>query len=216
MAWLGFSLLSGGTPDYAKEAQKAEDQRQQRIKQGTANINKQFSGFGKDFYNAREQAYIDYAMPKLGEQYRQTKNQIGFNLANRGSLGGSAARTQWSDLNRTNLEARQGIVDTGISQAQDLQRQVESQRNTLLNQLYQSADPAQAQQAAIATAASMQAPSTFAPLVNQFSGLLNQYYISQLINQQKNATGPVYGGGSGGYGYGAGFAPLGPVSTEGY
>lgn len=201
MGFVGFDLISGGGNDYAKTAKKQEAARQQAITLGTQKINKAFSGFTPSFYQQRANAYEQFAMPQLANQYRQTRNQVGFGLANRGILASGAAKQQWSDLARDLGTAKQGIADTAISQAQGLRGQVENQRQTLLNQLYQSADPANAGAGATQVAAGYAQPSTFAPLGNMFANLANQYYMSQLINSYRPSSfiqaPPTYGGGSG-------------------
>ena len=210
---MGFAIydaLSGGSPDYAGQAQAAEDRRQAAIRKGTADVNKAFTGFTPQFYNQRRQAYIDYAMPQLSDQYTKTRNQIGFGLENRGLGRSGTAQKQWSDLFRQAGAAKQGIADSATAQAQDLEKQVNLQKQGLINTLYQTADPASASQAAISTAAGFQAPSTFAPLVNQFSGLLNQYYVSQLLNQRQPTVTTT-----GTSGYGSSFAPL-PAVQDSY
>jgi len=184
---MGYELVDilHKTPDYASIAEQQERQRQAAIAQGTSNINAAFGGFTPSFYQKRAQAYTDWAMPQLSQQYQTNRNQVGFNLANRNLLGSGAANKQWSDLNRAMGQARQTIADTGIGQAQGLQQSVEQQRQTLLNQLYQSADPAGAGAAATQSAASFAQPSVFPALGNLFSGLANQYYLSQVINTNR-------------------------------
>lgn len=192
---MGFAIgdLFSSSPDYAGQAANQEQQRQQAITQGTANIDKAFAGFNPAFYNQRAQSYINYAMPQLSQQYQTNKNQVGFGLANRGLIGGSSANKQYSDLNIANAQAQQGIVDAGITQAQQLQQQVEQQRNTLLGQLYQGADPGSAGSAATQTAASFSVPNTWQPLANQFQNFANQYYLSQLINAYRPSGAGAYG-----------------------
>lgn len=194
----------GGGPDYAAAAQSAEDRRQGAVTSGTKSINDAFSGFNPQFYKNRQQAYVNFALPQLGEQYQQARNDIGFGIANRGQYGGSNARKQWSDLFRTNQNARQGIADAAIGQSNDLRKQVAGQKSSLLGQLYASADPANAQSASIGAAASLQQPSVYGPLANQFSGLINQYYMNSLLNPNTPTTGTTGTTPS----YGAGFAPI--------
>ncbi len=210
---MGFATIDaafgGGTPDYAGQAKKAERKRQARITSGMGAIDSAFVGYNPQFYKNRENAYVDFAMPQLAGQYRNTRNQIGFGLANRGLTQSSAAQSQWSNLARTTGEAKQGIAEAGRGQANELQRQVQTARNSLVSQLYQTADPAQAGRAAVDTAASFRTPSTFAPLANAFSGLLNQYYVGALLNNSKGqgsfqVPSTEYGGGSSGN--------LGPVT----
>lgn len=144
-----------------------------------------FEGFQQPFFDQRAQDYVNFAMPQLSEQFRQTRDQTRFGLANRGLLGSSAGQTQFSNLARQMEQAKQGIQDTGRGQAQDLQRQILESKNALISQLYQSADPAQGMQQAIGTAASFRQPGVYAPLANQFSGLINQYYMNQLLNSYR-------------------------------
>ena len=72
-----------------------------------------------------------------------------------------------------------------LFRSQDLQRQVEQSKQTSLNQLYQSADPARAAESATSSAAQFQQPSVFAPLSNMFSGLSNQYLTNKLLSMYK-------------------------------
>lgn len=171
-----------GPPDYAGAAKAQEAQRQANVTKGTDAINQAYSGFNPQFYQDYAQKYQNFAMPQLGEQYNSTRNQVGFDLANRGILNSGAARTRWGNLADTMSQAKQGIVDTGQSQAQNLQGQVEASKNQQLQTLYSSADPANAGAGAVATAASFATPPQFSNLTNQFSNLLSGYYSQQLIN----------------------------------
>jgi len=201
MSFAIVDLLKGGGNDYAKIAQQQEQQRKQSITTGTADINQAFSGFTPSFYQQRAQAYQDFAMPQLARQYETNRNQVGFNLANRGALASSTANKQWSNLARDLGQAKQTIADQGIGQAEQLKQGVEGQRQTLINQLYQGADPANAGASAVQVAAGYQQPSTFAPLGNMFANLANQYYLSQLINSYRPSSyvqsPPTYNAGAG-------------------
>lgn len=185
MSFVGADVFGGSGKDYASMAEEQEAARQQKIKTGTESINNAFAGFTPDFYKKRQQAYQDFAMPQLSDQFNQTKNQIGYNLANRGLLGSGAGERQWTELGKTMTNAKQGIVDSGITQAQQLQSQVEATKNQQLATLYQSADPSEAAAGATSAAAGFVTPSVFPAIANQFNGLLNQYYTSQLINAYK-------------------------------
>lgn len=150
---------------------------------------KTYKGFDDNFYQQRAQAYEDFAMPQLQQQYGDTFKQINYGLANRGLSRSTAAGTQYSTLNRETGRAQQQIADTGIAQSQQLKSSVEDARQRAISMLYQTADPAQASAAAINTASSFQAPSTFAPIANMFSNLANQYYMSNVLNSYKNQSG---------------------------
>lgn len=201
MGYVTGAVLGGSSDNYADLAAKQERARQQAIQQGIGRINTAFAGFTPSFYKQRAQDYINFAEPQLSQQYQTNRNQVGFGLANRNLLGGSAANKQWSDLNRAMGQAQQQVADTGISQAQGLQQQIENQRNTLYGQLYQSADPAGAQAGAIQSAATFAQPSVYPALGNMFTNLANQYYLSQLINTYRPtsyiASPPTYSASAG-------------------
>ncbi len=176
------SLLSGlfGGGD----TPSTRDLLNKQIKRGNlyTKEDKTYQGFGPDFYANREKAYMDFALPELGEQYRNQVNQTKFGLSNRGLFGSSAGNQAFSDVERANLGARRQIADTARAGAQDLRKEVESSRNSLISQLYQGVSPAQGLRSAIDTAAGFSAPNMFAPVGNFFSNLVNQYAIKNVLN----------------------------------
>lgn len=188
--------LFGDAPDYASEAAKAEAARQERIKQGLSGVNEAFAGFTPTFYDQRAQAYVDYALPQLASQYQTTRNQLLQNLSSRGLLKSTAGKQQMSTLEKQSQSARQQIAEGGRAQSMELQRGVEDRRNSIIGQLYQSADPAGARASAVGTAASFTQPSAFAPLVNMFSNLANTYYTDALLEAARQSPVPTYAGGS--------------------
>lgn len=148
-----------------------------------------FAGYNDNFFNQRANAYEDYALPQLGQQYQTTKNALNYNLANRGLMGGSVANQENNDLNLTMGQQKQSIADQGLQQAQQLRSDVQNSKLQAISQLYQTANPAQAQQSALADASKFSAPSSFAPLANGFANLVNQYSMNQQIagyQQQPN------------------------------
>ena len=195
-----------GSPDYAGMAKKQESQRQQYITDAQKQVDNAFGGFDQGFYNQRAQAYQDYALPQLSQQYQQNRNAIGFGLANRGLLASSAARNQWTNLGKTMGQAKQQVADQGIGYAQDLQKQIQDQKSVLYNQVYQAADPKSAAANAINVAAGFQQPSVFQPLGNMFGNIANQYLLSQMINtyRPQGYQAPIFG------------APSGAVNTSSY
>lgn len=143
-----------------------------------------YKGFGPDFFEGRKNAYVNYEMPILSDQFSNAQDSIMYGLANRGILGGSASSKAARDLNQQQTYAVQGVQDEGFNQAAALRDQVEASYQNAINQLYQSANPAGGTQAAIANVARFQAnqPSTFAPIANAFSNLLSQYATSRIFN----------------------------------
>jgi hypothetical protein len=140
-----------------------------------------FEGFQQPFYDERAKAYENFALPQLGDQYRNARDAMVYGLSNRGLNQSTIADRGRYDLEKTTGSAKQQIVDTGIGQANQLKQDVEASRQNALKQLYQTADPAQAFQSAINTSSQFRNPSVFAPLGNMFAGLANQYMTSQLL-----------------------------------
>lgn len=215
MGYTGADLIKGSGNNYAHQAARAERERQARITQGTTDINSAFSQFTPDFYQQRAQTYYNYAYPQLAQQYQKTKNALGYGMANRGLYHSTAKNQGFSDASRANYQAKVGLADTGLAQAQALQQQVEAQKNTLLNQLYQSADPAGAKAGAISSAAGFSVPSVYPILANQFQGLAQQYYMNQLLNNYRQAYAAAQAPPSGEYGFGFNTQALPSVTQEG-
>lgn len=141
-----------------------------------------YQGFSPNFFNQRANAYTNFALPQLGQQYDQANRALQYGFANQGLNRSTAQQQAQSNLDTTFGTAKQNIVDTGTQQAQGLQQQIEQARENALSQLYQSANPAQAQQTALNTAQQFTAPSVYAPLGNAFSSILSQYALNQAYN----------------------------------
>jgi hypothetical protein len=172
--------MCGGSSNNAALARMDEEARQGRIQEGLGSINKTFGQFNDKFYNQRAQDYQNYAMPQLYQQMNQANKQGFYGLADRGLQVSGAANQFGSALGReTNLQ-KQGIVDTGIGQAQQLRKDVEGQRSQLVSQLQASADPTTAGQQALQAASAYSLPSMFTPIGNLFGNFASIYAGNQL------------------------------------
>lgn len=184
--------ITKGAPDYEKEASKAATRKNKLIKQGKAQVESTFAPFDNDYYRQRVQAYINYALPQLGQQYRGVSNAMQFGYANRGLRGSSAEQQGKSKLGTEMAGRQQTIADEGVRQAQELQREIEAQKTNIMSQLYTAADPASAATSAVNVASSFRAPSTFTPLTNMFSDLLNTYAANKRLEEPNPWGTPTY------------------------
>lgn len=181
-----------GGSDPGIEARRAELERQLAIRSGTSQINKVFEGFTPSFYKARGDAYRSFAMPQLSSQQRGATKALSFALARQGLLRSSAAEQASRDLDQQAGLSLQQIEDQATAQESQLRRDVEGERGNLLTQLHATGDPNLASQRAIATAANLRLPSTFAPIGQLFSDLTNQYTNRQLAGiWNSTASGPT-------------------------
>lgn len=175
----------GGAKKAAEAARRAEEERQQNIKNALGAIDTAFAGFNDGFYDSRAQAYQNFALPELGVQTQDANRNLVYKLANQRLLGSSAARFTKNKLDDDVLRQKQGIVDSSMQQANQLKQQVAQEKGTLYSQALMSADPAAARSSAITSAASLQLPSTFAPVSNFLQGWANTY-LSDKVAQTYN------------------------------
>jgi len=176
------------TPDYKGQAEENERKRQINIRMGLRGIDKAFSGYNDDWYNTYQNAIVAASLPNLSAQYRATRDPIGFNIANRGLIGSSVGSKAWRDLEMAMQSAKGEVSNAAITAAQQQRQAVESAKDRQINFLYQSVDPAQAISRSTATAATMRTPSVAAASINAFAGLLNQYYMNQVLNNYRSTA----------------------------
>lgn len=179
----------GGGDGGAAQARADEAARQARIKQGVANIDAQFGQFDDKFYAGRQNAYKQFAMPQVNDQYKQTADQLAFSLARNGQSASSEAARQGGLFQREAALARQQVADGAIAESQKARQAVEDNRNNLIQQANMTSDPALAATNALRQAGVLQQQNQFSPIGNLFQ---NTTATLAAANQAGN-----YGGGPG-------------------
>lgn len=170
----------------AASLQQQQQQQDAAITGATNQINNAFSGFNPQFYQGVGQAYQNFAMPQLQQQYQNTANQLGFKLANQGLGDSSQARMLGGQLNDQMASNQAQIGQQAIQQENQLQQQVGQEKSNLIGQATASNAPGQVGAQALGIAQGFGTPSTFAPIGNLFNNFATQY-----LGNQNNAT---YGG----------------------
>ena len=159
-----------------------QGQQNKAINTSIGQIQNAFSGFTPNFYNNYAQSYVNSQMPSLQQQYNNNSQQLGFKYANQG-LGKSTQQQQgFGALQDANNSAKTQIAQQGQQAVQQLQQQVAGQEGNLIGMAETANQPGQLGVNAQAQAASLQAPSTFAPIGNMFSQFASQYLGSQQQN----------------------------------
>jgi hypothetical protein len=184
MCWGG-----GGGDGGAAQARADEMARQARIKEGTANVNREFGRFDDNFYKDRSNAYRGFVTPQVDDQYKQVGNQLAFSLARSGLDQSSESARQQGVLMRDNAAARQAIAEGALSEVQKARQAVEEQRNNLISQVNMTSDAGLAGQNALRQAGILAMQNQFSPLSNLFQ---NTTGMLSAANQ-----GGIYGGGPG-------------------
>ncbi len=167
--------------------------RQQAISQGSANIDKVFSQYTPQFYQGVERAQLAALMPQLAQQYQQMNRQLGLGLAQKGLLHSGSAQQLGTSLQKQTALNTSLVQNQAAQASRDLQSQVVREKANVTNQLIASQDPTLASQSALASAASLQAPSQLAPLGNLFQNWA-MTYLGNKLNTTYNQQTPGFGG----------------------
>jgi hypothetical protein len=98
-------------------------------------------GFGPSFYNKYNQKILDYYNPQETKQYSEAGRDLTYNLARAGSLNSSVSADKQGELAYQDALAKATIVNNANKQTGDLQTQIQSNKESLINQLYATEDP---------------------------------------------------------------------------
>jgi hypothetical protein len=186
--------MCGGSNKDAQQARADEQARQDRIAQGTKSIDATFAGFDDNFYNQRAQDFSNVALPTLNMERTRTRNDLAYNLANKGLLNSSARRQRENSFEQEVAKQRRAIADQGLSQANSLRASVEDARGRVYNQLLASADPAQATAAATRAQSDLMQPSPVGAIGNFFADWSNVYLANKTASAMNPQTQPLMGG----------------------
>lgn len=175
----------------AEEARQREAQRQARLAQGRGNIDTAFSGFDDPYYAGRSQAYSDFALPQLEEQFGAQKKKLIYALSRGGLLNSSSAAQKNRDLQGEYDRGRQMITSRAEQYGTDARRDVANSRAQLLSILSSTEDPTTVANEAARQAATLRAQPSFDPLGNLFTDI-----AGTLDKNAKAATaGTLFSGG---------------------
>jgi len=128
----------------AAQARADEHARQQRIREGTAAIDKQFAGFDDNYFKARENAFVKQATPLLNNAFTGAKDNSEMGLAANGMTDSSNAAKVAAGLQGSYNSKAAGIASSAMDQANQLRQTVANNRSQLIGQLNGSEDSFQA------------------------------------------------------------------------
>lgn len=151
--------------------------------------------FTDDYYNNISKGYTDYYNPQLDTQYQNALNSLTLQLGQQGILDSSEGNRQLTLLGQNRDTQKNTIANNALSQAQTARQAVAQERQQLLSQNQQAANPSLAAQTAAAGAQSVQSQPSYSPLGAVFAGLLGQG-TNALSIQQGGLAGTNQGGGT--------------------
>ena len=161
-------MCGGGGGGDDGGAAKREAERQAKISQGLTNINSQFSQFDDGFFSEREQAYTDFALPQLDDQYGKEKEQLIFALARNNRLDSNSRSERLADLEQNLNLQRTNIFDDALGFANQARADIENSRGNLVSQNASLQNPSAIADLASQRATSLASAPNFDPLGSLF------------------------------------------------
>jgi hypothetical protein len=162
-------MAKGGSNDEAERARRDEEERQARIRSGTARIDNVFDKqFTPSFYKGQETAYKDYAVPQLDKQHEDAGEELGFDLARRGGLQSSVRADKEADLGELYDLKRQEVTGKAREFGTTARTNVEDARNDLILTLQSTGDASGAAKSALSRAGALSRPPAYSPLEDAF------------------------------------------------
>lgn len=155
----------------AADARAAEDARQARTTEAIGRVNETFGRFNDPFFAQREQAYMDFAMPQLGDQYADARRSLAFALSRGGLTRSSVAASRLADLEKGYGTRKQEIADAARGYGQQARADVEQARGNLISQAQGTADAALAGNLAMNEANRLASGPSFSPLGALFANV---------------------------------------------
>lgn len=98
-------------------------------------------GFDDAFYNDYKQKVLDYYQPDEQRQYDEAQRDLKYSLARAGTLQSSTAADKQGELAYNDALQKANIVANANTQEGNLKSQIQSNKQSLINQLYSTEDP---------------------------------------------------------------------------
>lgn len=198
----------GGGTDYSGQlARQAEQDRQNRIREGQRQVDSAFAGFDDAYFDKYKGDYLNTYKPQVNQQYADTRKNLALALSRSGNLSSSYGAGKMAELDTKRFERTNQLDDQAIQAVNDRKASVESNRSDLYNLATAAADPSQAASAAAARRATLDTPVASSPLGDLFSSFTNIATTAAAAEQAG-----YYGTGLGIFGNRGGSRPRLPVT----
>ena len=184
-------MSGGGGSDEAERAREDEEDRQRRIRRGTASIDNTFSQFDDDFFAGRRKSFVDFARPQVDDQFEDASDQLAYQLARTGLGRSSVAGEQRADLQRTYDISLQDVIDQARSYETKARDSVEGARADLVTTLQATGDAQGASQAAMNRAAALSQQPAYSPIGQLFTDFTSGLSQQAALERAEAAGSPV-------------------------
>jgi hypothetical protein len=188
--------------NYQKEQQRQAEQRelerQQKLKDGSAQVNSMYDGFDQSYFDNIRNNYVnDFANPQIAQQEQRDALAAKFGLARSGNLQSSAAAKQFADIAQIYGQTRVDAASRGQSLAEQRRADIENNRRSTLTALQASENP----EIAVASAARAQEAYTVSPAAVAITDLLGgaanmarrDFMVAQSGGDSRGVFSPFFG-----------------------
>ncbi len=190
-------MCGGGSSKKAAQQAEAAEQRarqeaadrEARIQQGQANIDRAFGQYNDGYYDQYAKSIEGYQRPQIDEQYGEATGKVTAALAGRGMLESTHGAQETGKLGRIYLDNVARINSEAQDASKDLRARVENQKGDLYALNRASADPSGINAQAIGQATALAAPSAVSPIGAIFEGALLPYLTYQTAKRNSAGTG---------------------------
>lgn len=183
---------SNASSKEAKRARAEEEARQQRIRQGTGDINKTFEQFNDTFYRGIRDGFTDYAMPQLTQQRDDAARDLTFSLDRSGQLAGSVRGQKAGELQKMFDLNEQQVRDQALAHENTARNNVENSRSDLVAMLNATGDNQGAVNSALSRATILTQPQAYSPLGQLFTDFTAQLGNQAARERAEAASGGMY------------------------
>ena len=149
-------------------ARQQEEARQEEIRRGREAIDQTFGQFDDNFFARNRQAFKDFALPQLDQQFGDASRDLTFDLARSGLMNSSVRGEQAGRLQRLYDSNMQQVTNEALSREQQQRGAVEGARGDLVNMLQLTGDAQGAANQALSRANMLSQPQPFSPLGQMF------------------------------------------------
>ena len=174
----------------AAEARQREEERQARIKTGTAKIDQVFGTFDDSFYNTRKGEYLDYYQPQLDDQFKKAQDELTYAFARNGTLNSTMAADKQAELKSKYDTEKAGILSQADTAIGEMQSRNNNEKSALVSQLQATGDADRVSNEALGrTQQLFQERPTYNPLGDIFAGVasaIGNYKAGQTQGQIYN------------------------------
>lgn len=156
-----FGALFGLSP----EQQFAKLRSQGKLYSGTTSK----GGFNDAFFKGRRDAYVNYAMPQLRDQFGKAGKELTFALDRSGLLDSSVRGQKMSELQKLFDTNEQQVKDKALSSETQARTAVEDARANLIATLNATGDAEGAANSALARSTALSQPEAYSPVGQMFT-----------------------------------------------